>query len=117
MTRWKKIAIVIASVCVAAGIAFALLPRTWIELWFGADPDGGSGLLEFLVAALPIMAGLALAIRFFKPFLSRTSRAHEKITARDRNPVPHHGRDEIFNRLLPANDTYNAGSLGLEIES
>ena len=88
MTRWKKIAILTSSFCVAAGIAFALLPRTWIELWFGADPDGGSGLLEFLMAALPIMVGLALAVRFFKPFRSRTSRAHEKITARDSNPVP-----------------------------
>jgi hypothetical protein len=88
MTRWKKIATIALPICVAAGIAFALLPQTWIELWFGADPDGGSGLLEFLIAALPIMVGLALAIRFFKPLRGRTSRAREKVTARDSNPVP-----------------------------
>jgi hypothetical protein len=88
MTRWKQIAILTSSVCVAAGIAFALLPRTWIELRLGADPDGGSGLIEFLLAALPLMVGLALAIRFFKPFRSRTSRAAGKVTATDRNPVP-----------------------------
>jgi hypothetical protein len=53
-------------VCVATGIIFGLLPRTWIELRFGVDPDGGSGLYELLLVALPIAAGVGLAIRRIK---------------------------------------------------
>jgi hypothetical protein len=84
MTRWKKIAKIALPVCLATGIAFALLPQTWIELWFGTDPDGGSGLFEFLMAAVPIAGGLVLANHFFKPFRSGTSRGSRKVTLNGR---------------------------------
>ena len=63
MTRWKRISTIALPVCVATGIMFGFLPRTWIELRFGVDPDGGSGLFEFLITALPIVIGFGLAIR------------------------------------------------------
>lgn len=45
------------------GIVFGSMPRNWIELRFGLDPDGGNGLLELLLAAVPICVCVALAIR------------------------------------------------------
>ena len=54
MTGWKRMSTIALPVCAATAIMFGLLPRTWIELRFGVDPDGGSGLFEFLIAALPI---------------------------------------------------------------
>jgi hypothetical protein len=34
----------------ALGIAFSAAPVNWLELRFGLDPDGGSGLFEVLLA-------------------------------------------------------------------
>jgi hypothetical protein len=47
----------------AIGIVFGSMPRNWIELRFGIDPDGGNGLFELLLAAVPIGLCLALAAR------------------------------------------------------
>ena len=66
-------------VCAATGIMFWFLPRTWIELRFGVDPDGGSGLFEFLIAALPIAVGLGLAIRRITLYRNMTSPTTEKV--------------------------------------
>lgn len=75
MTRLEKIA---CSVCVAIGIAFSLLPRTWFELQCGVGPDDDSGLFEFLIAAVLIAVGLGLAIRFIRLFRSQSLRTPEK---------------------------------------
>ena len=32
----------------------------WIEQWFGLNPDGGDGSLEWLLAGGLVLAGLAL---------------------------------------------------------
>jgi hypothetical protein len=53
----------LAGLILAAGMMFALLPLDWIEVRFGSNPDGGSGLVEFLVAAIPLAIGIALAMR------------------------------------------------------
>jgi len=47
---------------IAAGILFGTLPRNWIELFFLADPDGGSGILElfFVLALVAMGAGIVL---------------------------------------------------------
>jgi hypothetical protein len=79
MTRWKRMFTIALPVCAATGIMFGFLPRTWIELRFGVDPDGGSGVFEFLVAAVPIVAGLCLAIRRITLYRNMTSQAAEKI--------------------------------------
>jgi hypothetical protein len=63
MTRWKRTSTIVLPVCAAAGIVLKFLPRTWIELRFGVDPDGGNGFLELLLAALPVAIGLGLALR------------------------------------------------------
>ena len=79
MTRWKRMSTIALPVCAAAGIMFGFLPRTWIELRFGVDPDGGSGLFEFLITALPIAVGLGLAIRRITLYRHMTSQATEKV--------------------------------------
>jgi hypothetical protein len=67
-----------------------------------------------------------LANHFFKPFrsgLRAVPKSHSRWSARAwaefvsglRNHVS--GRSEIFTRLLPANDTYNTGSRGSELQS
>jgi hypothetical protein len=65
MTRWQRICTITVSISVAVGIMFGLLPRTWIELRLGVDPDGGDGSLECLLAAILISIGLAFAIYLF----------------------------------------------------
>ncbi len=50
---------------IAVGIAFALLPKEWIEGTLGFEPDGGSGALELGLALVPICLGVALlALRY-----------------------------------------------------
>jgi hypothetical protein len=55
----------------ALGIMLGVLPRNWVEVTLGIDPDGGSGFLEALLALIPFMIGLALASRAFTPFRRR----------------------------------------------
>lgn len=83
MTGWKRMSTIALPVCAATAIMFGLLPRTWIELRFGVDPDGGSGLFEFLIAALPIAFGLGLAIRRITLHRHMTSQATEKVDVVD----------------------------------
>jgi len=63
MTFWQRICWIAASLALMAGMVFGLQPQNWVELRFGVDPDGGTGFLEFLLAAIPIGLGLASAIR------------------------------------------------------
>lgn len=55
----------LAACFAAVGIFFLLLPDTWIEMWFGFDPDGGNGWVEAVLAAAPLAAGLGLGIEVF----------------------------------------------------
>ena len=61
MMRWKHVCLIAAPVFLVIGMLCALLPRNWIELQLGIDPDGGSGLVEFLLVFTPlaIAAGAA----------------------------------------------------------
>lgn len=81
MTQWKRISTIVFPVCAAAGIVFGFLPRTWIELRFGVDPDGGSGLLEFLLATLPIAIGLGFALCQIRTYRSMIHRASDQVSA------------------------------------
>ena len=50
-------------VTIATGpLVWSLLPEHWIEQRFGWNPDGGSGLLEVLITAIPMAVGAALVI-------------------------------------------------------
>ncbi len=42
------------------GSAFATLPKEWIEESIGFEPDGGSGLVELAIIAVPIVVGAAM---------------------------------------------------------
>jgi hypothetical protein len=50
----------VVSICL---VAFAALPKDWIEETFGVEPDAGNGLLELTLVIVPIVLGVALAIR------------------------------------------------------
>jgi hypothetical protein len=62
MKRWLN-SWMLAGTILAVGTMFAVLPPDWIEARLGFKPDGGSGLIEFLAAAIPLGIGIALAAR------------------------------------------------------
>jgi hypothetical protein len=57
---WLASVLIISTLSLAE---FTLVSPSWIEGVFGAHPDGGSGALEWALAALPFLAvvGLVLA--------------------------------------------------------
>jgi hypothetical protein len=66
MTRSQRIQTISALISVTLGIVFGFLPRNWVELRLGFEPDGGDGLIEFLLVAILIAIGLALTIRVLR---------------------------------------------------
>jgi hypothetical protein len=65
MTRlnaWIRFAAIASiSFLVFLSILFAILPANWIEFRLAIDPDGGSGLLEFLLVVTPLLIAMAIA--------------------------------------------------------
>ncbi len=51
MTPLMRARLGLAGCFAAVGIFFLCLPDTWIEMWFGFDPDGGNGWVEAVLAA------------------------------------------------------------------
>jgi len=62
MAAWQRVCTVSSPLLTAVGILFGSLPRNCIELQLGIDPDGGSGLVEFLLTAVLISIGVAFGI-------------------------------------------------------
>lgn len=62
MKRSMNLRILAALISLTLGILFWRLPEQWIELQFGANLDGGSGLLELLLALVPTMLGAAFLL-------------------------------------------------------
>jgi hypothetical protein len=66
MTRSDRITVFALCVTAIIAAAYGLLPKNWIELQLGVDPDGGSGLLELLLVAVPVAMGLRVAVSTFR---------------------------------------------------
>jgi hypothetical protein len=47
------------------GLFFLCLPDTWIELWFGFDPDMGNGWVEVVITAAPLAIAVGPCIEMF----------------------------------------------------
>ena len=47
---------------IVAGVLLGTLPRNWIELLFRTDPDGGSGILELLLALGLVALGAGVVL-------------------------------------------------------
>jgi hypothetical protein len=54
-----------ALILISIGLFFAALPLNSLELRWGIDADGSSGLLEFILAALPLAIGSFALARIF----------------------------------------------------
>jgi hypothetical protein len=52
----------LAVISTTAAVAAVLFGPEWIESLTGLEPDGGNGMLELLVIALPIIAGIGLGL-------------------------------------------------------
>jgi hypothetical protein len=80
MSKVKDIAARAGLIAIAVGMLFGILPGNWIESSFHADPDGGSGILELLIALALIVVGAGIALYAArrrsraKTIASRTSR-------------------------------------------
>lgn len=59
----RKSLLVLGVLLIAIGLSLALLPPEWIEEAVGFEPDGGNGLIELLLAAVPLVAGGLLVIK------------------------------------------------------
>jgi hypothetical protein len=66
MTTGQRLSAISVPLAVAVGIVMGFLPRNWIELRLGIDPDGGSGLLESLLISIPIAIAVGIAIFVFR---------------------------------------------------
>ena len=62
MSNRKRFSAGFALITIAAGVLFGTLPRNWIELFFRADPDGGSGILELSIALALVAIGAGIAL-------------------------------------------------------
>lgn len=67
MNRRTGFQIGLITAVLTAGVAIGLQHVNWIETWFGIDPDGGNGFLEFLCAMVPVVGALAFAVPALLP--------------------------------------------------
>lgn len=56
---WVEVALAVMAAVLAI---LTLTTREWIELFFGIDPDRGSGALEWAIASALLVGSLALAL-------------------------------------------------------
>ena len=86
MSKVKRFSATLAAVTIAAGVLFGILPRNWIELFFRADPDGGSGTLEVLFALALVALGAGLVVYAARRWSHKYDRAAHVETL-DRTPL------------------------------
>lgn len=81
--RRTTVLAVLAALFLSVGLAAALLPKDWIESMFEAEPDGGDGSFELLLALIPALLGLALGAMAWLRWRANVQRAD----AEDVTPV------------------------------
>lgn len=62
MSKVKGFSTGFGLITIATGVLFGTLPRNWIEFFFHADPDGGSGILEVLFALALVAMGAGIVL-------------------------------------------------------
>ena len=60
--RRTAILAVLALLFILIGLAMALLPLEWSEERCDAEPDGGNGSIELLLALIPLGLGIAIGV-------------------------------------------------------
>ena len=60
MSKVNGVATKVGLITIAAGMFAGILPKTWIELSFRADPDRGNGILELLFALALVAVGVMI---------------------------------------------------------
>jgi hypothetical protein len=65
MDRANRVKLAVGVALIAVGVLAAALPKDWIEETLGFEPDGGNGLVELAIAAVPIALGAALTVSVF----------------------------------------------------
>jgi hypothetical protein len=50
---------------ILVSLSISVMPGDWIEGRFGFEPDGGNGVIEWLLVLLPLGLGVALLVRAF----------------------------------------------------
>ncbi len=68
MTK-QRICSIASLLFIAIAVAFSAAPRDWVERLLGLGVDGGSGLLEALFILAPVVTGVLLGVRVWKPHL------------------------------------------------
>jgi hypothetical protein len=86
MSKVKGSSVGVGLIAIAAGVLFGTLPRNWIELFFRADPDGGSGTLEVLFALALVALGAGLVVYAARRWSHKYDRAAHVETL-DRTPL------------------------------
>jgi len=79
MNRHTRALMALGVLLIIVGVAFASLPKSWIEDALGFEPDGGNGLLELAIAIVPIVVGACLVAG--PVLLRRRSATRRRITS------------------------------------
>jgi hypothetical protein len=69
MSKVKGFSAGFGLITIVVGVLLNTLPGNWIELYFRADPDGGSGILELLFALTLVALGAGIVLYAAMRFL------------------------------------------------
>jgi apolipoprotein N-acyltransferase len=74
VNRAERLTLVLAGALVVLGVAVAFLPKDWIEETVAFEPDAGNGIVELAIVLVPIVIGIALAVRVWLAVRARATK-------------------------------------------